>query len=196
MAVMLFTGTKSLQFLSVPVFTIFKNLTIIIVAYAETNVFGGHVTRLMLASFLLMVHYILVFLILYIMQHKFIIYQLRYLIVSDLILPIYAVFLVTLWYLWSLFFFVFYFGSWYSLIFSILFVDLPDGLGSVQRHCWSIRYRIIKIRCWESRIACWIPLDELELLIVRRLRRFHALYHPKIRTWRHTIPWFWYRFLQ
>lgn len=55
MAIMLYTGSKALQFLSVPVFTIFKNLSIIIVAYGETKVFGGHVTTLMLMSFCLMV---------------------------------------------------------------------------------------------------------------------------------------------
>lgn len=55
MAVMLFTGSKSLQFLSVPVFTIFKNLSIIVVAWGESKLFGSHVTRLMLISFALMV---------------------------------------------------------------------------------------------------------------------------------------------
>lgn len=55
MAVMLYTGSKSLQYLSVPVFTIFKNLSIILVAYAESKVFGGTVTGLMLVSFSLMV---------------------------------------------------------------------------------------------------------------------------------------------
>jgi GDP-mannose transporter len=54
MAVMLYTGSKALQYLSVPIFTIFKNLSIILVAYGETRVFGGRVTSLMLGSFMLM----------------------------------------------------------------------------------------------------------------------------------------------
>jgi hypothetical protein len=55
MAAMLYTGSKALQHLPVPIFTIFKNLSIILVAYTETTVFGGKVTRLMLVSFFLMV---------------------------------------------------------------------------------------------------------------------------------------------
>ncbi|KAI3631516.1 hypothetical protein MIR68_010399 [Amoeboaphelidium protococcarum] len=55
MGVMLFTGSKSLQFLSVPIFTIFKNLSIILVAFGEVKLFGGKVSPLMLCSFLLMV---------------------------------------------------------------------------------------------------------------------------------------------
>jgi GDP-mannose transporter len=51
----IYTGNKALQFLSVPVFTIFKNLTIIVIAYGEALWFGGHVTSLMLLSFGLMV---------------------------------------------------------------------------------------------------------------------------------------------
>lgn len=45
----------SLQFLSIPVYTIFKNLTIILIAYGEVLWFGGSVTALTLASFGLMV---------------------------------------------------------------------------------------------------------------------------------------------
>jgi GDP-mannose transporter len=41
--------------LSIPVYTIFKNLTIILIAYGEVIWFGGKVTRLTLASFGLMV---------------------------------------------------------------------------------------------------------------------------------------------
>lgn len=48
---MIYTSTKSLQFLSVPVYTIFKNLTIIVVAYGEVLWFGGNVTPLLLLSF-------------------------------------------------------------------------------------------------------------------------------------------------
>ncbi|KAI1628820.1 GDP-mannose transporter [Exophiala viscosa] len=52
---MIFTSTKSLQFLSVPVYTIFKNLTIIVIAYGELRWFGGKVTQLLLLSFGFMV---------------------------------------------------------------------------------------------------------------------------------------------
>lgn len=52
---MIYTGSKALQFLSIPVYTIFKNLTIIITAYGEVLWFGGSVTRLSLFSFGLIV---------------------------------------------------------------------------------------------------------------------------------------------
>jgi GDP-mannose transporter len=52
---MIYTGNKALQFLSVPVYTIFKNLTIIAIAYGEVLWFGGGVTPLSLLSFGLMV---------------------------------------------------------------------------------------------------------------------------------------------
>jgi len=52
---MIYTGTKALQFLSVPVYTIFKNLTIIVIAYGEVLWFGGSVSPLSLFSFGLMV---------------------------------------------------------------------------------------------------------------------------------------------
>jgi len=52
---MIYTGTKAIQFLSIPVYTIFKNLTIIITAYGEVLWFGGSVTRLTLFSFGLIV---------------------------------------------------------------------------------------------------------------------------------------------
>ncbi|GAA6026316.1 hypothetical protein JCM11491_003427 [Sporobolomyces phaffii] len=51
----IYTGSKSLQYLSVPVYTIFKNLTIILIAYGEVLWFGGIVTPLTLVSFGLMV---------------------------------------------------------------------------------------------------------------------------------------------
>jgi len=51
----IYTGSKSLQFLSIPVYTIFKNLTIILIAYGEVIWFGGRVTGLTLISFFLMV---------------------------------------------------------------------------------------------------------------------------------------------
>ncbi|ORX39294.1 hypothetical protein BD324DRAFT_619163 [Kockovaella imperatae] len=51
----IYTGSKSLQFLSIPVYTIFKNLTIILIAYGEVFMFNGMVTGLTLVSFALMV---------------------------------------------------------------------------------------------------------------------------------------------
>ncbi|KAJ1961051.1 GDP-mannose transporter into the lumen of the Golgi, partial [Dispira parvispora] len=54
-AVMLYTGGKSLQYLNVPLFTIFKNLTIILVAYGERVLFKAVVTPLMMVAFILMV---------------------------------------------------------------------------------------------------------------------------------------------
>jgi GDP-mannose transporter len=52
---MIYTGSKALQFLSIPVYTIFKNLTIILIAYGEVLWFGGSVTSMTLLSFGLMV---------------------------------------------------------------------------------------------------------------------------------------------
>lgn len=52
---MIYTSMKALQFLSIPVYTIFKNLTIILIAYGEVLWFGGSVTGLALLSFGLMV---------------------------------------------------------------------------------------------------------------------------------------------
>jgi GDP-mannose transporter len=52
---MIYTSMKALQFLSVPVYTIFKNLTIIVIAYGEVLWFGGSVTTSALFSFGLMV---------------------------------------------------------------------------------------------------------------------------------------------
>ncbi|UZJ51168.1 hypothetical protein CBS101457_000488 [Exobasidium rhododendri] len=51
----IWTGSKALQFLSIPVYTIFKNLTIILIAYGEVIWFGGKVTSVTLVSFGLMV---------------------------------------------------------------------------------------------------------------------------------------------
>lgn len=49
-------GSKALQYLSIPLFTVFKNLTIVIIAYGELLFFGGSkVSGLMLISFILMV---------------------------------------------------------------------------------------------------------------------------------------------
>jgi GDP-mannose transporter len=55
---MIYTGSKALQFLRIPIYTIFKNLTIILIAYGEVLWFGGNVTHMMLISFGLMVKYI------------------------------------------------------------------------------------------------------------------------------------------
>ena len=52
---MIYTSTKALKFLSIPVYTIFKNLTIILIAYGEVLWFGGSVTPMALFSFGLMV---------------------------------------------------------------------------------------------------------------------------------------------
>ncbi|EGW35166.1 GDP-mannose transporter into the lumen of the Golgi [Spathaspora passalidarum NRRL Y-27907] len=52
---MIYTGSKAIQYLSIPVYTIFKNLTIILIAYGEVLWFGGKVTSMALSSFLLMV---------------------------------------------------------------------------------------------------------------------------------------------
>jgi len=52
---MIYTSTKALQYLSIPVYTIFKNLTIILIAYGEVIWFGGSVTPTALFSFSLMV---------------------------------------------------------------------------------------------------------------------------------------------
>ncbi|EFE42008.1 hypothetical protein TRV_03283 [Trichophyton verrucosum HKI 0517] len=48
---MIYTSIKALQFLSVPVYTIFKNLTIVVIAYGEVLWFGGSVTPLIMLSF-------------------------------------------------------------------------------------------------------------------------------------------------
>jgi len=51
----IYTGSKSLQYLSIPVYTIFKNLTIILIAYGEVIWFGGSITALTFISFIFMV---------------------------------------------------------------------------------------------------------------------------------------------
>jgi GDP-mannose transporter len=52
---MIYTSTWALKYLSIPVYTIFKNLTIILIAYGEVLWFGGAVTSMALFSFGLMV---------------------------------------------------------------------------------------------------------------------------------------------
>jgi len=51
----IYTGSKSLQHLTIPLYTIFKNLTIILIAYGEVIWFGGRVTALTFVSFIFMV---------------------------------------------------------------------------------------------------------------------------------------------
>ncbi|KAJ6625009.1 hypothetical protein B0H10DRAFT_1784000 [Mycena sp. CBHHK59/15] len=55
LVLVIYTGSKSLQFLSIPVYTIFKNLTIILIAYGEVIWFGGRITGLTFISFIFMV---------------------------------------------------------------------------------------------------------------------------------------------
>ena len=52
--IMIYTSTKTLQYLTVAMFTVFKNLTIILVALGEQCFFSSTITRLMWLSFLLM----------------------------------------------------------------------------------------------------------------------------------------------
>lgn len=52
---MIYTSTWAIKYLSIPVYTIFKNLTIILIAYGEVLWFGGSVTGMALFSFGLMV---------------------------------------------------------------------------------------------------------------------------------------------
>ncbi|CAI4061091.1 hypothetical protein SUVZ_05G1110 [Saccharomyces uvarum] len=55
LVLMIYTSSKSLQYLDVPIYTIFKNLTIILIAYGEIIFFGGKVTSMELSSFFMMV---------------------------------------------------------------------------------------------------------------------------------------------
>ncbi|WBF12231.1 hypothetical protein N7582_001503 [Saccharomyces uvarum] len=55
LVLMIYTSSKSLQYLNVPIYTIFKNLTIILIAYGEVIFFGGKVTSMELSSFFMMV---------------------------------------------------------------------------------------------------------------------------------------------
>ncbi|EOB11758.1 GDP-mannose transporter [Nosema bombycis CQ1] len=52
---MIFTGTKTLQYLPISLFTLFKNGSIIIVALIEYLVFSRPVSKLESFSFLLMI---------------------------------------------------------------------------------------------------------------------------------------------
>lgn len=55
LVLMIYTSSKALKFLAIPIYTIFKNLTIILIAYGEVLWFGGEVTTMALGSFFLMV---------------------------------------------------------------------------------------------------------------------------------------------
>lgn len=55
LVLMIYTASKAMQYLSIPVFTIFKNVTIILIAYGEVLWFGGSVTPMTLFSFSLIV---------------------------------------------------------------------------------------------------------------------------------------------
>ncbi|KAF5104625.1 hypothetical protein DV451_000538 [Geotrichum candidum] len=55
LVLMIYTASKAMQFLSIPVFTIFKNVTIILIAYGEVIWFGGSVSSMTLFSFFLIV---------------------------------------------------------------------------------------------------------------------------------------------
>ncbi|SCU86515.1 LAMI_0D02432g1_1 [Lachancea mirantina] len=55
LVLMIYTSSKALQYLAVPIYTIFKNLTIILIAYGEVLFFGGKVTAMELSAFFLMV---------------------------------------------------------------------------------------------------------------------------------------------
>jgi GDP-mannose transporter len=53
---MIYTGSKALQYMSIPLFTIFKNLTIILIAVGERRFFNGSpITPPIALSFVLMV---------------------------------------------------------------------------------------------------------------------------------------------
>ncbi|KAI8621827.1 hypothetical protein BC830DRAFT_1092421 [Chytriomyces sp. MP71] len=53
---MIYTGAKALQYMAIPVFTVFKNLTIILIAYGELLFFkGSPVTTIIFGSFALLV---------------------------------------------------------------------------------------------------------------------------------------------
>lgn len=55
LVLMIYTSSKALQYLAVPIYTIFKNLTIILIAYGEVLFFGGSITSMEMSAFLLMV---------------------------------------------------------------------------------------------------------------------------------------------
>lgn len=52
---MIYTSSKSLQHLTVAMFTVFKNITIVCIALGEQRIFKSSITRLMWVSFVLIV---------------------------------------------------------------------------------------------------------------------------------------------
>lgn len=52
---MIYTGSVSLQYLTVAMFTVFKNVTIVFIAIAERSIFGNSITSLMWLSFSLII---------------------------------------------------------------------------------------------------------------------------------------------
>jgi len=52
---MIFTGSKGLQWMTVSMFTVFKNITIVCIALGERRLFGSNITSLMWLSFALIV---------------------------------------------------------------------------------------------------------------------------------------------
>ncbi|KAI9347663.1 hypothetical protein BDR26DRAFT_817329 [Obelidium mucronatum] len=56
LVMMMYTGAKTLQYMSISLFTIFKNLTIILIAYGELYLLNGApITRMIFSSFSLLV---------------------------------------------------------------------------------------------------------------------------------------------
>ncbi|KAJ3072311.1 GDP-mannose transporter into the lumen of the Golgi [Podochytrium sp. JEL0797] len=56
LVMMMYTGAQTLRYMSIPLFTIFKNLTIILIAYGELYFFNGAaITNMILSSFGLLV---------------------------------------------------------------------------------------------------------------------------------------------
>lgn len=55
LAAVIYTGSKALQHLKVSIYTIFKNLTIVLIAYGEKIWFSGKITPLTGSAFALMI---------------------------------------------------------------------------------------------------------------------------------------------
>ena len=60
---MIYTGSLSLKYLTVAMFTVFKNVSIIFTAFVERQWFGNQVTPLMVVSFILIVPWLHLFLL-------------------------------------------------------------------------------------------------------------------------------------
>ena len=52
---MIYTGSKGIQYLPISIFTIFKNITIIFIAFGDVRYFNGKLTPMMLLSFFLII---------------------------------------------------------------------------------------------------------------------------------------------